>query len=344
MEKKVSINDIAKLAEVSRGTVSRAFNDRSDINKKTREKVLSIAAELNYLPNQSARGLAKGTTESIGIIIPNFDNPFLTELVTEIERHARAENFSSLLSISHSDEKLQNKILLKMASGQVDGIVITPVEADKSVETINRISKVVPVVAMKNFEQLNCDTVMGDDILGVKIMTEHLISEGHQNVAFIVPAKQASWTVRARVQEFNRFIETGKLTNGKIMEIPSIEENYIEKLKNSLREIIKSKDSPTAFFAYDDIIALRTIHILKSEGYQIPKDFSVAGFDNISFSEISETPLSSISGNLSEIAENAVELLMKRIECSRKKRKQAKKKTRLIKPTLFIRQSSSSSK
>ena len=185
--KKITIEDVAKASGVSRGTVSRAFNQRSDIKKGTRKKVLEIARDLNYLPNSSARGLAKGCSECIGIIVPDLLNPFFAEMVTFIEHSARKHNLSASLALTNGNLALQEEVMIRMASGQVDGIIITPCESNDSIKLLNWINNRIPVVALKNIDGLECDTVICNDNLATKLILEHLLKLGHKRIAFLSP-------------------------------------------------------------------------------------------------------------------------------------------------------------
>ena len=262
--KKVSIEDIAKATGVSRGTVSRAFNQRSDIKKETREKVLEIARKLNYLPNSSARGLAKGCSECVGIVVPDLLNPFLSEMVTYIERSVRKHNLSASLALTDGEMPLQEDIMMRMAAGKVDGIIITPCENPESVKLVNWINTRVPVVALKQFEGMECDTVICNDNLASKLILEHLLDLGHQRIAFASPVSPG-WSVGQRFDAYKHTLNSLGIKYNKHFVCNSGKtstENcgFDEMVKALLK--MPPEERPTAIFAYDDIIAL---HLIRSE-------------------------------------------------------------------------------
>lgn len=314
MKKRISIDDIAKIAGVSRGTVSRAFNERSDINRKTREKVLEIARKNNYFPNSSARGLAKGRTETIGIIVPEIKNPFLPEMITAIEKAAQKHGMSALLAITDGNILTQEKLLTKMASGQVDGILVTPCETAESIEMLNYINQKIPVVCLKNFDGLRCSSVSYDDRIGVRQLIEHLQKLGHQRIAYIYPA-ESSWTAKQRISAYNETLDSLSLTYRKLYEIP--EDVPFQDIWKTIGKMVFSsgyKNTPTALLAFDDIIAIHVMKAADACGKKVPQDISIAGFDNISFSMISSVPLTTVWVNRDRLGETAIDILMRRLK------------------------------
>ncbi|HBC86659.1 MAG TPA: hypothetical protein DCZ94_06885 [Lentisphaeria bacterium] len=314
MTNRISIDDIAKIAGVSRGTVSRAFNERSDISKKTRAKILEISRKHNYFPNNSARGLAKGKTECIGIVVPDLRNPFMPEMITAIEKAAKKHGFSALLSISDGNDETQSKILTRMAFGQVDGIITTPCETAESIRMLNSVNTKIPVVCLKNFDGLRCSSVSYNDRIGVQQLLEHLVGLGHMRIAFVSPP-ESQWTVSARYAAYDEILDSLKIKYRKNYELPP-DSNPTDIWKNVGKLIFDSsnRNIPTAILAFDDIIAVHVMKAAEAYGKKVPHDVSVAGFDNISFSAISSVPLTTVCVNRERLGETAMELLLRRLK------------------------------
>ncbi len=316
MADRISIDDIARFSGVSRGTVSRAFNERSDISRKTRAKVLEIARKHNYFPNNSARGLAKGKTECIGIVVPDLRNPFMPEMITAIEKAAMKHGFSALLAISDGNTEMQSSILTRMASGQVDGIITTPCETSESLRMLNAINPKIPVVSLKNFDGLRCSSVVYNDRIGVQQMIEHLVSLGHSRIAFVSPPpSEARWTVSARYSAYDEILESMNLKYRMNYELFP-DTNPSEMWKHIGKSIFDSgnRNPPTALLAFDDIIAIHLLKAAEAYGKKVPSDISIAGFDNISFSAISSIPLTTVCVNRERLGETAMDLLMRRLK------------------------------
>jgi DNA-binding LacI/PurR family transcriptional regulator len=319
--KKVSIEDIAKAVGVSRGTISRAFNQRSDIKKETRERVLEVARELNYLPNSSARGLAKGCSECVGIVVPDLLNPFLSEMVTYIERSARKHNLSASLALTDGDIALQERIMIRMASGQVDGIIITPCESNESVKLLNWINTRIPVVALKALDGMECDTVICNDSLAAKLILEHLLGLGHKRIAFLCPNIPLC-SVGQRLGAYKSMLKSLGVKYNKhfICDTEKFNKENCD-LGKVVKTLLKMSpdERPTAIFAYDDIIALHLIVTLKNAGLAVPEDISVVGFDNISMGELASVPLTTVAASNSRLGEVAIDLLHNKLKHNNKK-------------------------
>ena len=340
--KKISIEDIAIASGVSRGTVSRAFNQRSDIKKATREKVLEIARKLNYLPNSSARGLAKGCSECVGIVVPDLLNPFLSEMVTYIERSARKHNLSATLALTDGEMELQEGIMMRLAAGKVDGIIITPCENLESVKLINWINSRMPVVALKQFEGMECDTVICNDNMASKLILEHLLSLGHKRIAFASP-EVPEWSVGQRLDSYKSTLKSLGVKYNKhfICDIGKAGQDHfgLEKVVKNVKQTAPA-DRPTAIFAFDDIIALHLIVALKLAGLSVPEDISVAGLDNISMGELASVPLTTAAASSARLGEVAVDILYNKLKNDSKKEVS---NITLI-PELFVRRSTAAPK
>ncbi|HCE42531.1 MAG TPA: hypothetical protein DET40_03165 [Lentisphaeria bacterium] len=339
MNVRISIDDIAKIAGVSRGTVSRAFNERSDINAKTREKVLRISKKLNYFPNPSARGLAKGRSECIGIVVPDLKNPFLPEMVSSIGKSAEKYGMSSLLSITDNNIMMQEKILVKMSSGQVDGLLITPCESPESIAMLNTMNSKLPIISLKHFERLQCSSVMFDDMLGAKLIIEHLAELGHKKIAFLSPTSP-EWSIKQRLVACNDALQSFNIGYRKHYKLQNSGSSH--NLWEEIKELVFSgaeKNPPTAIFAYDDIIALHALKAAESCGLKVPDDISIAGFDNISFSEMAGVPLTTVAVNSERLGETAIDLLMRILKSANR---HEEIHHIMLKPELIVRKSTSS--
>ncbi|HOK03731.1 MAG TPA: LacI family DNA-binding transcriptional regulator [Victivallales bacterium] len=312
LKKKISINDVATALGISRGTVSRAFNDnRKDINPETRQRILEAAKRMGYYPDMSARRLVKGKTECIGIIVPDLRNPFLCEMVTEIEKYTISKGYSALLSLVDNNIENQEKILTRMKSGQVDGIIITPCEHRKTVQMLNKVASQKPLVSLKKIFGLKCDIVSFDDSLGVQMMTEYLISKGHKKIVYLCP-EEPELTVQVRFTAYKMSMENASLES-KVVNLCTEDrdsDQYIEMIEG----IFNSPYSPTAIFAYDDMIAINLIKTLKNMGVKVPDDISIVGFDNISFGEMIDPPLTTVAIDGAALGKNAVETIFSKIE------------------------------
>ncbi len=129
----VTINDIAKIVGVSKNTVSRALNDKTDISAKTKRIILKTAKDLNYTPNYIARSLVKKETNTIGVLIPNISDSFYTELLTGIEHSARKSKYNIILSNTNGNSKIEIDSIRMLLEMRVDGMLICPTEKKRRI-------------------------------------------------------------------------------------------------------------------------------------------------------------------------------------------------------------------
>jgi DNA-binding LacI/PurR family transcriptional regulator len=312
----MNINDVAKASGVSRGTVSRAFNERSDINAKTRERVLKIADKMGYVPNANARGLAKGRTDCVGVVVPDLVNVFFAEQVSAIEQQLREHGKTAILGLTHGRAEDERNILNRMVSGQVDGIIMTPGESESSIQFINEVNRRLPIVSLKDFSGLQCTTLMGDDRRGIHLAMNHLTSLKHRHIAFACHSDQ-QWSAHERLLAYREIIASKGLATELVITVPPLDQPTFEAaLRAQVRQLFadKAANSPTAIVAFDDMIAIYLIRALIGIGIRVPEEVSVAGFDNIRFAAMSEVPLTSVATSSDDLGTHAVRLLLAAIQ------------------------------
>ncbi|MBS3765502.1 LacI family DNA-binding transcriptional regulator, partial [Candidatus Bipolaricaulota bacterium] len=182
---RVTMEDIAERAGVSINTVSRALNDKPDINDQTKEEILQLADELNYQPNRFAQGLRSSKTSTLGVIVADIMNPFFSALLKGVEKAAREEGYSII--VQDTDEKYENEqsAIQTTLSEQVDGLLITPVQTNQGTIIDIKQSELPFVLLGRHFEDLDTHYVVTDDVQGARTATEHLIERGHERIAIV---------------------------------------------------------------------------------------------------------------------------------------------------------------
>lgn len=319
----VTINEIAKLAGVSKATVSKALNDRGDISSKTKRKIKKIAKEIGYIPNSIAKSLVMKKTYTIGLILPYLGNPTTMERIKGIQDTLFKNRF--ILVTCFSEKKDREIYIKEMISRKVDGIILTPVmNSIKEVDIL--LDKKIPFVLMsENIEEGNFDFVGDDDFYGGKIATEHLIKIGHKKIAY--------FGVGGNIYSDNQ-IKKGymeKLNEYGIKEKYIIEnDNDRNRLKENIIEVVKK--GVTGIICWSDLMAINLINILEGIKLKIPDDISVIGYDNIDFLSIFHIPLTTVSQPNYEIGKYAAILITERI-----KNPDAKPKKIIFKPELVVR-------
>ena len=334
MKKKVTIKDIARMADVSHTTVSRALNDQGRICKKTKEKVLSIAKDLNYRPDFIARSLVMKRTKTLGLVMASMLNPFYTELAQGIEATAIELGYNIILCCTRSDVSIEKRYVNMLRSKGVDGILFTSAHInDPNIPELAE--EGFPIILVNRRTYLptvreKIDYVGVNNILGGFMAVEHLIRLGHERIGIIGGSSESS-------VGFERF-EGGK----KALEAYGLEDmgGYFldgDFLRSSGyqggKRFIKMPNPPTAIFAENDYMAFGAYGAIVDEGLRVPKDIALVGFNDIEFTAMKGIELTTIGQKKSEMGAVAVRLLIERIE----EEKVGPSREVILEPELIIR-------
>jgi LacI family transcriptional regulator len=274
----VTIKDIAREANVSYATVSRAFTNAYGVRPATRQKVLEIARRLNYSPNGIARGLVLKKTKTIGLIIPDITNPFFPEVARGIEEGAKEEGYSVFLCNTNWEQDRESQYVRLLAEKRVDGLIIASV-SDAPDPLLEMLFESIPVVCVdRPPHSPRWSYVVIDNLRGAVMATSHLIEAGYRSIGFIGAIEQ-SLPVDERLKGYRMAMEQHGLP---------VEERYIrignfrqESGEAIIQDMIRNGDHPRAVFAENDVVALGVIQGIREAGLSVPGDIAVVGFDDI---------------------------------------------------------------
>ena len=307
-----TIKEIADKAKVSIATVSRALNNAENVKPNTRELILSIAQDLKYKPNTLARNLVKNTSNIIGVVLPQIDGEFFSEIIHGIDEIAYTGGYHVIVASSHSQRTVAQSIVNFMNETIVGGmIILAPMINDQIREIIKGTS--VPIIIINGRTHLdNIDTVRIDNYQGAYSMTEYLIKiKGYKKIAHIKgPILNTDATMRykgyiAALKDNNIQIDESWIING---------EFTAESGENGCRRLLSLNEKPEVIFAGNDMMALGCYRVVKAFGMKIPNDIGVVGFDNIMLSEFASPRLTTVHVPISEIGKTATEILLKRMK------------------------------
>ena len=336
MKKKVTIKDIARIANVSHTTVSRALTDKSRISSETKKRILEIAKDLDYRPDFIARSLVSRRTKTLGLVITTIVNPFYIELAQGIEATANDLGYSIILCSTHSDLQTEKHFIEMLRSKGVDGIILTSAHINDP-NIVALAEERFPIVLVNRRTYLSIvkervDYVGIDNIRGGYLAVEHLIRLGHERIGVIGGSYESS-------VGYER-LEGGK----KAFEAYGLEkknEYFLngDFLKGSGYEGGKSFFAmihpPTAIFATNDYMALGVYEAIVNEGVKIPEEMSLVGFNDIEFSATKGIELTTIGQKKYEMGATAVKMLVERIE----RKKVESSREVILEPELIIRKS-----
>jgi LacI family transcriptional regulator len=328
----ITIKDIARRAEVSYATVSRALNDKPGVRESTRRRVIALAEELAYTPNAIARGLVKRQTHTLGLIIPDITNPFYPEVARGIEDAAAEAGYSIFLCNTNWERRREQQYLSLLAEKRVDGVIIAPIDR-QAAGVESAVPRAVPVVYVASAPQdTQASFVIIDNVRGGLLATEHLIEAGYTTVGFIGSPEDSN-TMDARLEGYRRAMQAhGLPVLDRYIQLGSFRQQTGYDI---IRRLILAGDRPRAVFAENDLLALGVVQGIKECGLKVPADVAVVGFDDIPFAGFPEVQLSTVAQPKYEMGRKAVEVLLERLAAP-----EAPPRRILLEPQLVVRRSS----
>ncbi len=333
MSKKLTIDDISKLAGVSKATVSRVLNNSDKVNRKTRQNILRIIEENNYQPSNIARALTKKRSNIIGVVIEDLANPFFTEIARGIESVLHKNGYIMFLTSSNWDREKEQEIVNKLYHHQIDGLLITPIITETEIfKMLKRRS--LPVVFM-NYRSSDPDqsVVSSDNVKGAEIGTKLLFDNKYKEIICLKGFEHQ--TADDRVEGFYKEADRHKNEDRIIKLFTGInrhEDGY--KFAKENADDFKSISHNCGIFALNDFAAFGLIDGLLDSGIPVPEKIAVLGYDDIYFSERYRIPLSTIHQPKFRLGKIAAEELLEQIRDKNKKASHI-----IIEPELVIRKS-----
>ncbi|WP_127836643.1 LacI family DNA-binding transcriptional regulator [Clostridium prolinivorans] len=326
--KKITMMDIAKRAGVSKTTVSMVLNKRDEsISEETKNKILKLAEELNYIPNSLARGLTINKTSTIGIILPDITNPFFSYIARAIED--AASSFGYNVIFCNTDNKVEKELdyIKLLISKLVDGVIfISGGESRSSIKLLK--DNDIPFILVDRYIENFRDEygVYSLNKEGVIEGIEYLYNKGNRKIVFVKGHEN--------LQISNERLEGYKYAmkkHGIFDENLIFKGNFtIEGGIKATEQILQKVDKIDAIFYSNDIMALGGMKVLLRNNFKIPEDIRIMGFDNIVISEIFEPELTTVSQPIYDMGKKACELLINIINNIEIPSKQIYFKTELI--------------
>jgi LacI family transcriptional regulator len=312
---KVGIRDVAKLAGVSTGTVSRVLNDHPSVTKELRARVTGIIKELGYMPDPSARSMRSKVSRLIGIMIPDLTNPFFSELVQSVEQAAANLGYNIIVMTSLDHAAKEADRIKQLTSRKVDGIILVP---SIDFHTI-KLPKGLPIVVIDRLMP-GYSGIAADHRNGVRLGVEHLLQLGHRRIGFIsgpshsVPANDR---LRGYLDAIERTGEqAGEQADGRsaMAGSPLIAEAAFDyESGRSAGNYLLARarnERPTAIFASSDQQAIGCMRAAHDLGIPIPAALSVMGFDGIPLASMTTPRLTTVKQPIQDMAAAAVAVLL----------------------------------
>lgn len=302
-----NINEIAKIAKVSRSTVSRVINDHPYVSPAKREAVLQAMQQLNYVPNANAINLIKGKTRIIGFLIPRFNHPFFNQLAESITRECKKRGYHLLICLYENLE--EEKTFYHMLSNkQIDGLILGSSVSQRSY--IEELSSYGPIVSCEKLDSDRISSVYIDHEEGISIALHHLYQKGYRSIGFCIGSLD-SIVGSYRYQAFQSFMANKKIPLRKEW---VFSKNYAVEDGVSIADQLQAmqpNERPEALVVGSDLIAAGIQYRCK----QLGLDIALIGFDNQPISEIFD--ITTIHQPISELGSIASQYLFEEINKTR---------------------------
>lgn len=312
---KPTIRDVAKLAGVSPATVSRVMNRPELVEGETKDRVREAMEVLNFQPNLMARGLGGRRTHTLGVVVPGITDFFFNELYRGIDRAAHAHGMKVLLyDCQHSRHRaLEGFTFLKQH--QVEGIIFTSKLVTEDYDPVlERLGIPVVLVLTESVAKTPLTAYKVDDLKAVFDAVSYLVSRGHKKIAMISGILDGESTGPLRLQGYRAALEHFGIEVDESL-IAYGDYRFSDGYAAMQRLLADSNTLPfTAVCAASDEMALGAMRCLYDNGYSIPNDVSVVGFDDLSIAQMSTPTLTTVAQPFQVIAENAVDWLMNQIQ------------------------------
>ena len=306
-----TIDDVAKLAEVHKGTVSRALDARKrhQVARETIEKVERAAREIGYVPNVLARGLRTRSSMTIGVVLPDITNPFFPPIIRGIESYVNPRGYTSLLVNTDSDAAVERTALDSLIDRRVDGLIVASGQRDETALTDLYRSGIKVVLLNRDAGSVPYPLVGGDDASGVKAAVEHLVGLGHRNILHVAGPINFSTSLK-RAEAFSAACAMHPEVTSRVITADSLSTAAGERI---MKRDIERGSGPTAVVAGNDLIALGVLRALRTHGLRCPHDVSVVGFNDMPFAEDFSPPLTTVHVPTEAMGKRAAELILEAI-------------------------------
>lgn len=306
----VSIADVARSAGVSRTTVSHVLSGNRPVSGEVSDRVRTAMAQLGYVPSRTAQNLARGSTQTIGLLIPDISNSFFADLAKGVEAACIEGGFNVLLCNTGWNREREVFYLETLRSRAVDGVLYAS-GATPAASTLEELLRGLPVVAVDEaLPGVTVPSVSSDNRLGGRLAANHLHSLGHQSAAVVGVNRELASSAE-RLDGFQR--QWKKLSGARAVVIEgSFDEDSGARAANELIPMIKD-GSVTAIFATNDLNALGAMKVLRGNGIEVPHDCSVIGFDDFIAARHAYPPLTTIRQDATEMGTMAAHALLSQL-------------------------------
>lgn len=306
--RKPNLYDVARLAGVSRSTVSRVLTGASNVSPEAVGAVRAATRRLGYRPDPIARAMRSGSSGCIGMVVPEIGNPFFAELVEATERELQAHDVELMITDSRDSVENERRRVQSLLDRRVDGLIVIPVESRSSAPALAHVTEIPIVLLDRRVDDLTGDFVGVDNAAGIQSVLQHVAEQGARSVVFVSGDASTS-TGASRLAAFDAQV-------GRVVGTPPAHllGNFtVEFGQKAAQALLAEGALPDAIMCGSDVVAIGVLHALSDAGIGVPDDVLVTGFDGVRLADLVRPTLTTVSQPISDLAVEAVRLVLLRI-------------------------------
>lgn len=308
---RATVKDVAARAGVSPKTVSNVVNGLIPVSERTRFRVEQALAELDYIPNLSARGLRNGRSGVIALALPDLRTPYSALLAHHVVEVGHARGWSIQIEETGLDPQREAELLSKARANLIDGLILNPVTLTESAVRVG--VSLPPVVLLGEVNQQLADRVFVDSVAAARDMTLALARGGRRRIAVLGAAGiRRSATAVQRSQGYREALKEMGIAYDPSLEV--VCDSWTPQGgAAALRSYLAANPLPDALFCFTDSLAIGALNVLFQAGHRVPQDIAVAGFDDIPDGQFAVPSLTTVSFDKGNLAAEAIRLLTERM-------------------------------
>ena len=306
----VTLREVARLADVSHGTVSNVLNRPERVAPATRDRVEAAMRRLSYVPNGAARQLAAGRSRAVGLVVLDLQNPFFLELARGVQDVVDGKGNVLMLFNSSTSTRRESQAMRSLQEQRASGAIISPVgEPRTSVEALRASGTRVVVLDRSTPEAEGCSVAV-DDVLGGSEAVGYLLAQGHTRLAFVGGPR----SIRQHQERLRGARAALRETSTKTRLDVLRTDMTVAGGERAAEELLSPDRRPSAVFCANDLIALGLERALLRAGVSVPDDVAIVGYDDVSMAAHAAVPITTVSQPMYEMGERAAQLLFDEID------------------------------
>lgn len=314
--KKIFLKDIAEGLQLSKTAVSLVLNNKGDenkISKDTQKRIFDFAKKNNYHPNQMARALSLGKSETIGLIIPNISDIFYARIAHYVELRAKECGYNVVFSSSNENAELEKELIYSMLNRQVDGLIIASTQKNEKEILKLRESNFPFVLIDRHYPDIDTNYVIVDNLEGTKAMTEHLLNNGRSRIGFVTIESSLYALHQRRIGYEQALIENKyKIEPEHHKQLDAF--NYQNEMSSAIKDLVGGTKKVDAIVFSTHYLAASGLRELKALNIGVPSEVAIISFDELGAFDLVDPPITASKQPVDIIGNQAVEILINEME------------------------------